>query len=103
VKLTVINACSTDSETKTIYVLSVEENELVGLNVYPNPASEYLRVELTEYNSFNIVITDISGKVLLEKNASSSEIIDVSNFAPGLYNISISSENAITNQKIIIR
>jgi len=103
VKLTVTNDCSTDSEIKTIYVLSVDQNEISGLNIYPNPASELLNIELSGYDDFRVCVTDISGKILYEKIATSAEIIDISSFAPGLYNITISTDENTTNHKIIIR
>jgi PKD repeat protein len=103
VKLTVTNACSSDVETKIIYVLSVEDNQLEGLNIYPNPVSEFLTIELKHDADFNILITDILGKVVFEKNVNSTEIVDVSGFLPGLYNISISTDENISNHKIIIK
>lgn len=105
VKLTVSNDCSSDTEIKTIYVLSVDEDQVPEFNIYPNPVSDMLTIELTDVKESSIVISDISGQTVLESQSggSSSVRFDLGNFAPGMYNVRILTEGKTTNHKIIIK
>lgn len=100
--LTVTNECSSDSETKTIYVLSVDDNNASTINIYPNPASDILIIDSEE--DCTLTITDMTGKIVLQfvhNNIETSEI-DVSNFAAGFYSIDIKSKSRSSNYKLVI-
>ena len=101
----VSNDCSSDTEIKIIYVLSVDENQVPEFNIYPNPVSDILTIELTDAKEYSIVISDISGQTVLESQSggSSSVRFDLGNFAPGMYNVRILTEGKTTNHKIIIK
>lgn len=77
----------------------VEEikNTEFSLIAYPNPASTVLSLSTAFYssnNSLNLVITDNLGKVLYQKQiTANTNIIDLSNFANGLYTITASTSN----------
>jgi len=76
-----------------------EENRIIAnpvLNVYPNPARELLSVNIKlEENiegNYNYVVTDLSGKIVLENNFSingknNTEKINVSKLSPGFYTV----------------
>ncbi|HRP02878.1 MAG TPA: T9SS type A sorting domain-containing protein [Candidatus Kapabacteria bacterium] len=72
-------------------LVGVEENQAVSydkLNIYPNPSTNYIRIE-TKENSLNtlmnIQIIDNSGKLVKTLNINSNEMIDVSNLGTGAY------------------
>ncbi len=74
------------------------------LDVYPNPASESIRVA---YESLNgdvaVSITDLAGKVVLTQSGThTGTSIDVSTLAPGLYILSVVTENGIAATRRII-
>jgi len=74
-----------------------------GITLYPNPASNQLWLNnLTENSSIRIY--DISGRVVLQKEAgSSSERLDISNLSDGIYSISILNKNTNAMSKFIKR
>ena len=79
------------------------------LNLFPNPASEIINIELRHLkNIANATITmyDITGKKIIEKqiNHSTMETISVTELAPGLYTILISDANSILGkQKVVLQ
>lgn len=57
----------------------------VQINIFPNPASNYVNIR-SEQLIQNILISDITGKILIQKEASTySERIDISGLAKGNY------------------
>jgi hypothetical protein len=79
-----------------------ENHDISEIKVYPNPASDYISV-LSGETITGIVLTDISGRMVL-KRTGSIDRIDVSSFAPGLYVLTVNTGKAASYiQKIIIR
>jgi hypothetical protein len=73
-------------------VLGVEGDVFDDLTIYPNPANEQLNIVGLIDNS-DIVIYDLSGKVLKEIFANSRVSIDISDLASGVYFVRIQSNN----------
>ena len=61
----------------------------ISVNIYPNPTSEIVHVELNDYlTGFQLVLSDNSGRILTTKASLSSDSIhqfDLSGFASGIY------------------
>jgi para-nitrobenzyl esterase len=73
--------------------------------MYPNPASNQVRLDLTNETQANIVITDISGRVIYRLNAQESIVdIDVSGFSAGSYIVQIYSvgQGIVPSKKLIV-
>jgi ELWxxDGT repeat protein len=76
----------------SIYAAGVDEMAIHhSLNVYPNPASEILNIELDGGSLTKIVIYTIFGKEIL--SVASGQNIDVSNLNQGQYLIEITVDN----------
>lgn len=87
--------------TTTPDLLSVAQNEITGLNVYPNPASNVLFIE-TELNDVkNIAIYDLLGKQVLNTTTASTEV-NVSNLNSGLYIVKITEAGKTATKKLVI-
>ena len=82
-------------------VLGVDSfTENKGLNVYPNPANDYIIVESDGIKE--VEIYDMMGRKLISHKAETSSTIDVSALSSGIYLVrTIDSDNNITMQKII--
>ena len=78
-------------------------DEPENLKVYPNPASEFLTIEMGVPLPFDLVICDLSGKIVYSQNNSESRmIINVSGIHKGIYLLKIQSGNQIFHRKIVI-
>jgi len=71
-----------------------------SFEVYPNPSSAKLNIKLSQ--PADIIITDYTGQIVY-KSVSKSETVDVSNFAAGMYIVTIVQSNSAKTQKVIIR
>lgn len=81
--------------------LSVAQNEIAGLSVYPNPANNVLFIE-TELNDVkNIAIYDLLGKQVLNTTTASTEV-NVSNLNSGLYIVKITEAGKTATKKLVI-
>lgn len=68
----------------------------LALAIYPNPANEYLILEVKEFNLSNISfqLIDISGKLIITQKINSIQsIVDMSQLSPAIYFITIFCEN----------
>jgi beta-glucanase (GH16 family) len=86
----------------------VGSNCLVGLepninlvqSFFPNPVEDVLHLQLSgEVNQ--IVVSDLSGRRLIEEKANSSHKIEMSNFKPGIYFLSVRNSGKTSNFKIL--
>ena len=77
----------------------------LGINIFPNPTSNNLTIDLGSYNSgiALLVITDIQGKTIISKNIRSREKIDIRNLITGTYiaHIRKLSGEIIASKKIL--
>jgi len=79
------------------------DDELLGINVYPNPTSKYVRVEGLASEEFQAVMFDLRGVPVLNKllNGTNKEL-DVSALQTGMYLLRLQSENRSTTTTILI-
>ena len=72
--------------------------------VYPNPASDFIKIQTSQSYNSEITIFDILGKQLKGINSNDSESqINISDLNNGVYIIKIVNEGRIFNQKIVIQ
>lgn len=94
-----------------LYIASINETTSVDLNIYPNPANDFVNIELGNLKNEDlqnavIVVYDMTGKKVFEKqlNNSSIEKISTADYAAGLYTIIIAnSNNILTKQRVIVQ
>ncbi|MBI3134027.1 MAG: T9SS type A sorting domain-containing protein [Bacteroidetes bacterium] len=87
-----------------------EADKSVSVSVYPNPASNYVNLQLNGLNGADVVIriTDVQGKVVYTKtlntvNGLYTEKIDVSAFMQGVYVVDILSNETVLMSNRIVR
>jgi hypothetical protein len=81
--------------------LAIGSNNLDLVTIYPNPAKT--TVTITNAENANVVIYDVLGKTVLNRNnISLSQEIEVSNLQTGTYFIKIEKEGASSVQKLLI-
>ncbi len=78
------------------------EKTTSNLNVYPNPANDYITLFFEENSETEVEVYNLSGKLeisgLIDYN---SQVVDVSNLPAGIYFIKSRSENGIKTSKFI--
>jgi N-acetylneuraminic acid mutarotase len=80
-------------------VVGMEELEL-EIVVYPNPTSDFIKINSTSNQKLDIVLCNIYGQTILNTQNST---IDVSEIPKGSYVLIVSSGESISKQKIIIQ
>ena len=82
----------------TCPALSIDDQKLTNISIYPNPLKDKLFIQgLSEVSEISIY--DVLGKLVLAKTTSSE--IEVSNLKKGIYTIKIVTEQKETVQKFI--
>ncbi|MFC2087372.1 T9SS type A sorting domain-containing protein [Bacteroidota bacterium] len=73
-----------------------------AIRIYPNPTNGKLYINLTGKNARKISVSDITGKIIMEKtNLNQRESIDLSGYR-GIYIVSIQFDNTIYRIKICV-
>ena len=68
--------------------------------IYPNPASDFITIELNEAIPTKLNIFSLDGRLLRDYYFSNNKfVLDVSNLTPGTYLLRLSNDNG-TSQKI---
>jgi len=72
------------TKTDTIYLqTSVSDAQAIGLSIYPNPTASFVTV--TGEGVFGYVLTNTNGKVLRKEEDATSYVVDLSEYADGIY------------------
>lgn len=75
---------------------------LSGLSVYPNPNTGIFTLELNNGAVKNIVITDLTGRVILIETSTAGKInINISNFANGVYFMKVQSNSSVEVIRVV--
>ncbi len=81
----------------------IEVNNLEGVMVYPNPSEGLIKISNDLNVENTITVTDLSGKVITTKVASSSTTIDLSNVGTGIYLVKIANANGQKVERVVIK
>lgn len=78
-----------------VAVIAGPETESVSFKIYPNPASEYLRITVTETDiTKSIIVYQMNGKIVDRLDFSDLEInLAIAHYSPGIYQIRVISGN----------
>ena len=84
--------------------LEVKSPTSSSWQVYPNPASFILTVDLGDFIGVNTTIKlyNSTCKLVFEKLSSSTFIIDVSDFAKGLYTLELSTSDKVLRSQVVV-
>lgn len=105
VRLVVTGNCNTDDTIiKLKDFTSIHSvNSPDQIQVFPNPASEFLTVGPAFGNTLYIELFDIQGRLVLSGHFNEGSRIDVSNLKSGLYNVCISVNGIRQNRLVFIQ
>ena len=84
----------------------INENSFASsINIYPNPASSHLNIDLgSNHRKVEVAITDITGKLIYTSIATDTQMVEVNtkDFAEGIYVVQIQAADCIETNKLII-
>ncbi|WP_452599525.1 T9SS type A sorting domain-containing protein [Pontimicrobium sp. MEBiC01747] len=80
--------------------LTVEENELTGYSIFPNPANDVVTIKGLENTLSKVEVFNIAGQKVYN-STSNMETINVSTFNAGVYFVKLSTEEASLTTKLI--
>lgn len=91
--------------------VSVKEEIVNGMNLFPNPAKEFtnLTFDLKNNSEVNVAITSMEGKTVSYKNYGQMDAglqtinINTSNLSSGVYFITINNNNGSSTKKLIVQ
>ena len=84
----------------TNYPLSVSDNEITDIAIYPNPTNAIINITSQQDSILGIQVFDLLGNSILSQNTN-LETVDISDLDTGIYLIKISTEQKSTIKKII--
>ena len=81
-------------------VLSTNQNQISGLQVYPNPTKNILNITTDLNSTKNVEIYDMIGKKVLVENTQSQ--LNVSSLVTGMYIVKITEDGKTSTKRIVI-
>ena len=76
-------------------VSGVEENNLLGLNLFPNPANNEITLNSDVMGAGTLTVVDMTGRIVLQHKTvvSSTQKINIQELPSGIYSLSVTIEN----------
>uniref|UniRef100_UPI004049DED8 T9SS type A sorting domain-containing protein n=1 Tax=Gelidibacter sp. TaxID=2018083 RepID=UPI004049DED8 len=91
------------SVIKFTSTMSVQDNEVSRVSLYPNPANNMVTLENLPHGETHIKVFDITGKEMFStKSNTEIETIDTTNFANGVYLVSIAHNGNLAHKKLLV-
>jgi len=81
--------------------LSTKENNIEGLNIFPNPANDVLNITSNSTADKNVQLFDLTGKKVLDVTTVST--VNVSTLKAGIYVAKINEAGKTATRKVIIK
>jgi hypothetical protein len=110
VKVTLNGCTSSASAGTTISGVGIEELDLFGLNIFPNPSQGSFNVSFNAVmnETYSIRIYDEAGRLVHNGTVAKQEgeynyAVQLGKVADGMYNVSISTGKSEVNRKLVIK
>ena len=82
--------------------VSIDENNLTKLNLYPNPAKNSINVDISNYHLNDYILIDLSGKVLSTGQFLNSLNLDLNSYKEGVYILKVENQQNKFVRKITL-
>jgi hypothetical protein len=99
----VYQECESPSETISILITEIPENESSGITIFPNPAQQILNIK--SQNSINqiSILNNFGQKVYFADFGSKSIQINTTDFGKGIYFIQVNTSEGVITEKLVIQ
>jgi len=89
------------SNTENCISTAINDLKVLSPEIFPNPANDLLNIQFNTANDYQIRITDITGQTVTETTNTGNSVLNISNFKPGNYFISITEGKSVWNDKFV--
>ena len=79
----------------------LQQNEIVNFTFYPNPADDFVHINLPEQMIKQVSVIDATGKIVVHQNSLPGSIIDLTRLIPGVYIIRVKTKEGNYTGKVI--
>ena len=79
----------------------IENNNTIS--IYPNPSNGEFNIASSSNELSDLTVKDVTGKIVISKVFSSNAIINLNNYAKGVYVVDIKNKKGIFTQKIFLQ
>ena len=76
---------------------------LINVEIYPNPASNFININSNSNETSELIIKDMSGRIVYSKKFNSIIKVNTDNYSKGIYLIDIKNSQGFYSQKITIQ
>lgn len=84
--------------------LNVGENQMVDVDVFPNPATEEVNVDFNTDSFSSYRVIDLNGKTLAEGDVNSTKLsVDVRTFESGVYTLELLGDKHTVRKRVIVK
>ena len=92
------NTLTQGFQQSKLTITAIDEKEIAGfeINVFPNPASDYLSVEVItdKQKDLEISLFDLNGKIILQKQMTGNkQTVNMQNYSPATYILKVTENN----------
>jgi hypothetical protein len=91
--------CETERTFTVKGQVGIDDLTAENVAVYPNPTTEFINIEFT--GTFQYELVAINGDILVAGSATDKEVLDLKEFADGVYFVNIKNETATTTVKVV--
>lgn len=109
-RLVYFNKCGTEWGTPLSESLlnQIEETAEITFNLYPNPATEAVQIQLKQQEDVEVLVTDVLGREVYRKIPRSAQNykmeLDVSGWPNGVYLVSVINQKGIrSTQRLVVQ
>ncbi|GAB5416868.1 MAG: hypothetical protein Crog4KO_17350 [Crocinitomicaceae bacterium] len=86
----------------TLSPLSVPEPKLT-VGIQPNPATEYITIQIDGFESADVEIVDILGNIVMDSKITGQSTINVAEYRNGIYFVTVSASGTRVSRKVVVR
>lgn len=87
----------------SLFLSTEVHTDLISIiGIFPNPFTDFIRIDLKDHDYFNIRVDNLSGnEIFRQNNIHNKDVINLSFLASGIYFIEVSSTNLLAHRKIV--
>ena len=83
-------------------ISSYEVKNEVKINIFPNPASDFITIDLKDNNSTYAKLLDACGRVIFSTYIDKLSKLDISSISPGIYYLSLDLGKEVFMKKLVV-